>query len=101
MKTVINHCDLCHKAVGGPGISHNISGACVEIGQSVGVGGWGARTTPVHFSGEICDECFAEFKIFAGAFKRWLNARGGIRAPKITITERDVSAVWEDQPSPE
>lgn len=96
MRTEIIHCDLCSKAVKGPGCHLPVNGAIVEFGTSVG--GFGYRQTPVSFSGEICHECYKEFEIILGGVQKWLASRGGIRAPEIIISEREVSTVWSDEP---
>jgi hypothetical protein len=98
MTTQITHCDLCEKVVAGPRIKRTVNGMAITCGFSIG--GWGRRENYVAFSGEVCEECFREYKKIAGAIAAWLSQRDGCRAPTITVTEHDVSIVRNDEPSP-
>lgn len=98
MRHEILLCDLCHAPISNSEIE--LSGVGINIYQSVGCGGWGNRDDKIKWSGEVCPTCFAEFRIITQAVETWLRKRDGVKMPIITITEREVSTVRADEPSP-
>lgn len=89
MRTEIVHCDLCQKAVKGPGVSRPVTGVVVDMGYSKG--GWGYRQQHVKWRGEVCDTCYTEYETIARATALWLKKRNGVRAPEIIIDEHEVT----------
>lgn len=99
METKIVQCDLCHRAISGPGVQEPKYGAAIKLGHSIG--GWGNHKELSEFSGEVCQKCYEEFMVIDTAVATWLKKREGTQAPTITITEHHVSCVQADEPPPD
>lgn len=97
MEKIIVLCDLCQAPIKGPVKDMPMYGVGLELYHSPG--GWGNRTDDTHWAGEVCETCYEEYCKINFAVEQWLAKRTGTRAPTITITEREVSFVWDGKPS--
>lgn len=92
MNVSIELCDLCHSPLK-LNFKYGISIRCVQS-----KGGWGRAETVPNWEGVVCPKCYEEYKKFADVANYGTKKRKGIRMPDITVTENDVSLVWENQP---
>lgn len=61
-------CDRCGME------SEKVNGVDIVLGFSTG--GWGHRDNAVHFTGEICNSCYKEYRNFTPKVKAWLRKKG-------------------------
>lgn len=90
-RTELKTCDICGIPLSMEGEFgrqiRSYNGLEVTIGGSRG--GWGHRENYVHFSGEVCQECFDAIRQHERAINNEIKKRIGTRTPKKGFTGQE------------